>query len=151
VHELDPQRLRVAAHELGHLVAYREAGIPVESITITGHGTRARGEVMLPRAATIAEERIPDYLVAVLAGREADRWWTDLHGMPRSTSRTFETDLRLFRRHFHGPAVRGLSESVLAARARKLVQRHTRLIESLAPDLARRGRLRGRDLRRLCG
>lgn len=135
----DPDRLICAAHELGHLVGFRAAGVPIAAIKIDGHGRHATGYVReagivhFPNAAAARH-----YLVALLAGKEAGLRWCDRYDLDYGNRD--DIDLRFF----HQDRARWritLSESRGRTLARRLVDQQWPTITRLAPRLAERGRL----------
>lgn len=138
--EIDPFRLHVAAHELGHMITWEVLGLAVKEALVWGHGTEAEGRVRLndQRLRNPAECR--DYLFGLLAGREADIQWC------RTTGRTFHPhtcsgDLKVFRAMRKHQWVSDIPDAEFRANARGLVLTHWRRITRLAPVLARRGSL----------
>lgn len=75
----DRHRLMLAAHELGHVVAWQHAGFAVAEIKL--HPGNVGGEVSLSKSSrtnlrTIEQRR--GYLVGLLAGTEAGARWCEL-------------------------------------------------------------------------
>jgi hypothetical protein len=138
--DLDPRRLEVAAHELGHLIAYQHAGLAVRAIRITGRGEDARGAVRLdPRGARTAEQA-RGYLVGLLAGRVAALRWCHEHG-PQFREHVARTDRALYREFRRHPWVREVPDAHFQAAAHDLIHAHWSHITRQASRLAREGRL----------
>lgn len=139
--DLDPHRLHVAIHELGHYVAWR--GLPgarILSVTVTGHGPRASGftDAWLPDTERGPLER--GYLIGLLAGHEAALIHQARTGLPSVPSCT--ADLATFRAaRRHPKPTQQWSRAELRAAARALVRSHWPQIQKLAPRLAHRGHL----------
>ncbi|PPK65767.1 hypothetical protein V5P93_000346 [Actinokineospora auranticolor] len=140
--DLDPHRLQVAIHELGHYIAWRDLpGAGIRAVRVTGHGRHTEGITTVDWPTDDNGALDHGYLVGLLAGREAD-----LFHKPHSTipydPRGCAFDLGLFRRvrRRHQPS-RQWSEHDLRASARALIRAHWAEIQRLAPRLARRGRL----------
>jgi hypothetical protein len=138
---VDPQRWKVAIHELGHYVVWSE--LPkarIVSVEVTGYGEDVTGcvRVKWPRD---TPELDRGYLVGLLAGREADRHQARLTRTRHDTSGCGH-DLALFRRtrRLHPPS-RAWSEQELRAEALCAVRARWAQIQRLAPILAHRGSL----------
>lgn len=146
--ELDPVRLMVAAHELGHAVVFLVTGLRIESIQVTGHGRRTEGFVDVAdnaRLSSTADCR--SYLLGMLAGREAGDRWCQVTGTGPFADGCAE-DLRAFRYQYRRRRPWGVTESraELRNQTRQLVRQHWPIIARLAPRLARRGSLPVTDL-----
>lgn len=135
---IDPHRLRVAVHELGHAVVYRDGGLAILGIRVAGHGARAVGYVDLDPNGARTAEQARAYMAGLLAGGIADARWCELHGVPHDES-TCSTDRSLFREFRRHPMVRDISQAAFRATARRLVRVHWSEITRRAPTLARRG------------
>nr|WP_042190901.1 hypothetical protein [Kibdelosporangium sp. MJ126-NF4]CEL19681.1 hypothetical protein [Kibdelosporangium sp. MJ126-NF4] len=143
----DPYRLALAAHELGHAVAWRAGGFEVDEIWIKGHGTRAHGHVWI--AATDDDIRTVEAEHAVqaglLAGREAQLHWcaeTGVTGVDISA----EHDMTLYQRRRRTRLGRQCDSADVQATARRLVRHNWPTITQLTPVLAKAGRLQPRLL-----
>jgi len=138
---IDPHRLRVAAHELGHYLAWQDAGITPAAIVVEGYGEEAHGHVETGRTRLTTTEQASAYLVGLLAGREAELIWCTKYGL-RYHPHTFDTGdgprFRKLRRH---KLVRAITDGEFQSGAQRLVQGHWPRIERLAPRLALRGHL----------
>lgn len=137
---LDPQRLRVAAHELGHYLVWTQAGIPIKTIWIAGRGDAAAGNVEVPRMNARNNTQYRAFVVGILAGREADKRWCREHDLEVDETR-FRSDMKRFRRLRKDPSIRDVTAAELQAEARQLVNTNWRRINRLIPTLARRGHL----------
>ncbi|MFE0314551.1 hypothetical protein, partial [Amycolatopsis sp. NPDC058986] len=144
--EIHPHRLMVAAHEVGHLVAWRIAGWTVTQVRLEGRGANTTGTTSIDRKQQFANlDHHRGYVVGLLAGIAAgERWCTD-HNLSLAEHRSgCAVDLDVYR-----PARRDLQNagderpttSKLRADARGLVNTHWRLITRLAIRLAQRGSL----------
>lgn len=138
--ELDPQRLIVAVHELGHWAAAKYvSGVSVVKVRVSGRGSGTQGlcRVRWPEGDNFDHA----YLVFWLAGCEAQRLYAEKTGGKLDTS-GWRGDLSNFKkvRRKHAPS-RQWSESALRADARRLVRAHWSEIARLAPRLAERGHL----------
>lgn len=137
---LDPQRLRVAAHELAHYFGYLAANLDIVHVKVWDYGTRAAGNVT-------TVERDPDnpgeyraYLVGLLAGREADQLWCARNGL-RYSDHTSTEDRSLFKKYRRDEWARGVSDAAFRAQARRLVLVNWRQITRLTPGLAEHGQI----------
>ena len=139
--DIDPHRLVVAAHELGHALTWHALGFLVDTIWIKGHGDSAHGEVMIDitkvKPWTYDHER--DFHVGLLGGREAHQRWCDETGMPFLERHCAEdmAQLRRRRSELGGQT----TPRAIRTSARQLVRSHWRRVVLLAPVLARRGSL----------
>jgi len=135
---LDPHRLTVSAHELGHAIAWSAAGMPIVDIWVKGHGEQAHGYVRLDgrKLRDAAEAR--DYLVGMLAGRAASIRWCDEHGLTHH-EHTCADDLASFRKSRQHPWVRDIPDREFHAAARLVVRQHWPRIIRRAPQLSCRG------------
>ncbi|MCP2242728.1 hypothetical protein [Lentzea aerocolonigenes] len=136
--EIDPYRLAVAVHELGHLIAWQRAGLHINEIRVFGTGERAEGYVDLGRQRIRDTDQARAYLVGLLTGREAEVRWCELSGM-RHHDYTSEPDMRSFRRLRRHKLARHLTDAELRHDARALVRAQWEQITRLAPRLARCG------------
>lgn len=137
---LDTQRLRVAAHELGHFLAWQQADMQITDVWVRGHGPDATGRVELSGRGCRDATQAHAYLVGLLAGRAADKRWCAQHDLEHDPAHS-RGDLREFRHQRRHPWVRDLSDADLAADADHLVRAEWRHIERLTPALARQGHL----------
>lgn len=138
---LDPDRLITAAHELAHLLIFRQAGIECSQIRVYGHGGFARGRVSLVPGQKLNTAQQRGLLVGTLAGREADLRWCDEHGIRRHPERTCAQDRQLYHSDRRRMQFDSASHSALCAETRRLVNKHWSRIQHLAPLLAERGRI----------
>jgi hypothetical protein len=136
----DPQRLRAAAHELGHAIAWHLTGTTPTAIRVVGRGERAYGFVSVQAEIhTVDDARA--YLAGILAGREAGMRWCEENGL-RHHEHTCLSDLAAFRQQRRDyDLCRRVSRADARALARRIVARHWPRIVRLAPRLARAGRL----------
>ena len=143
VPDLDPVRLIVAAHELGHAVVWSVTGMRVESIEVTGRGLGTNGCVVLANRAHLSSAAdCRSYLLGMLAGSEAENRWCGTTGT-RPTVDGCAHDRREFGYMYRRRRPWGVTESRAALRtqARQLVRAHWPAIARLAPRLALRGSL----------
>lgn len=137
----DPDRLRVAVHELGHAVAWKiAANTTPTAIRVFGHGITAHGYVHVDAAVhTVDDAR--GYLAGLLAGREAALRWCEENGLahPEWTCSSDVSSFRQQRRDYE--LCRQVSTADARATARRIVRTHWALIVRLAPRLARAGRI----------
>lgn len=136
---IDPDRLIVAAHEIGHVVGFRKAGVPLVAIRVLRAGHRAHGYVQETGEVALSDrEAAITYLVALLAGKEAGLAWCDEYGLDYGQRE--DTDLDGFH---HQRREWGISLPEPRARdlARRLVIDRWAVIQRLAPVLAARGAL----------
>lgn len=136
----DPQRLRVAAHELGHYLTWTQAGLPIKTIWVAGRGDEAAGNVEVPRMTARDDTQYRAYVVGVLAGRQADMRWCREHDLEFHEYR-FRSDMKVYRRLRRDHSVRDITDAELTTEARQIVNANWRHIIRLAPTLARRGHL----------
>lgn len=136
------QVLAASIHEIGHAVAHKLGGLRVISATVN-HRTFGGG-VQIEES--IDESQLPAYLVACLAGPEAEaRWLTIYHGHSIRSARHEVAsgacqDLENFREFSSGVY---LSENRARIMAADLVKRNWKQIERRAITLAERGQLPG--------
>lgn len=134
--EIDPTRLLVAAHELGHATVWNTAGIVVTSIWLRGRGRGTEGCVEIADDELDAEQW-RGYLAGLLAGRIAGDHWADLHRLRFIPS--CPRDILDFRRAIRRPIAQGLTVSEVRAEAHRRVRVEWPRVLRLAPLLASRG------------
>lgn len=138
---MDPDRLRVAAHELGHAFAWHVADCAnPTAIRVHGRGVGAHGYVnVAAHVRTVDDARC--YLAGLLAGREADMRWCEENDLAHR-AQTCSTDLANFRQQRRNyDLCRQVSTAEARALARRIVRTHWRQIVRLTPRLARAGRI----------
>ena len=138
--QLDPRRLSVAAHELGHYIAWRDADIHIKSIVVTGVGDAAEGNVHIGRQEMKSPEQAWAYLVGLLAGPAADRLWCQRNSLTVHP-RTWAGDMKSFNKCRKHEWTSRTPVRKFEAAARELVAANWHEIERLAPRLAQRGHL----------
>lgn len=139
--ELDPQRLRVAAHELGHYLAWQAADLDIQRIYVAGTGVEAHGKVRIRRQKVRDPEQARAYLVGMLAGREADIRWCE-HNDLEWHEHTSNGDMKAYRSlHRRIDWVRDVTDREFRAEAHRFIVANWSKITRLAPKLAERGRL----------
>ncbi|WP_326960553.1 hypothetical protein [Amycolatopsis sp. NBC_01286] len=137
----DRHRLMLAAHELGHVVAWQHAGFAVAEIKL--HPGNVGGEVSLSKSSrtnlrTIEQRR--GYLVGLLAGTEAGARWCELAGEFRGDHASgCAWDHRAFMRNQRHFGLTHIPKSEFRREARAIIRAHWRQIFRLAPTLAHRG------------
>jgi len=138
----DPWRLHCAAHELGHMLVWQASGFEVHSIAVDGYGSDVQGWTRLTKAGKnlFDQQRCRDYLVGLLAGREADIQWARHSGRP-FRERHSKADLKTFRQIHRHWWMRGVPVEELRDQARAAVLDQWSSIVRLAPRLAARGEL----------
>lgn len=140
--KLDPRRLLVAAHELGHVVAMRAAHIGITEVRVGGHGERVYGFVRPnnsdDEAAIQDPHRARACLATHLAGYYAESAWCKRHGLPFNASAS-DADVRVFNKRRKHAALTGVTTDQIKADARRLVRAQWGYILRNAPKLARRG------------
>lgn len=137
---IDPQRLRVAVHELGHALVWKAGGYPPTGIRVHGRGDTACGEVTIGRVRVADVDAVRSYFAGLLAGRLADQLWCDQTGQ-RFRDHTCYSDLASFRVQRRTELGRQVSRAEATAAARTLVRSHWARIVRLAPRLATAGRI----------
>lgn len=138
--DLDPIRLSVAAHELGHMVTWEHAGFRIQTIRVTGRGTSTQGLVHVDRGLLRDPGEVRAWLVGLLAGREAEQRWCDQTGSAFIEAGSGE-DLAQFRKWRRHEWARRLTERELRIEARQCIRTRWRQIVRLTPRLAHAGRL----------
>ncbi len=137
-----PEWVGSAMHEAGHAVAFKKAGVRIRKLTLTRSmfgGHQGCCEVDDP-----TERQLRGYLVAILAGIEAEaRYLKTHHGFSLSAGRDTAAyggryDLAAFKKYSAGT---GLSKSSARSKAASLVSWNYGRIESVAARLANSGRL----------
>jgi hypothetical protein len=128
----DPQRLRVAAHELGHAWVWKSGGLKVGTVT----AARSGGSCPV----RWYSRDLHAYAVGCWGGFEAEDRWLREHKLGRAARGNSGHDIDEFQ-----AAVKelggGLPESNARRLARDLVSRHWNEITRLTPALARAGRI----------
>lgn len=137
--EVEDVRPIVAAHEVGHLIAFQLADVTITEVRLFGSRIRAEGYVQVddvdrPRDAAQAHA----VLVGVFAGVAAGRRWCDRHGLTHLVGEDVH-DRVAYRDLRRKPLFRDVDRAEAVADACRLVRRHWSRIERLAPVLAERG------------
>jgi hypothetical protein len=131
----DPKQLAIAAHELGHGFAWKDAGLTVHGIRFWGDGGECGVKLDWEN-----ENQAHDYAIGCWGGFEAEDKWLRKHGRgaaKRSHSSHDIDNFRFVARQLTG----GLSESKARSIARTRVSRHWSAIQRLTPQLVRDGRI----------
>jgi hypothetical protein len=138
----DPWRLHCAAHELGHHLTWTALGFSTRSVHVTGSGDNVEGETRLTNEGNNLDtpQRCRDYLVGLLAGREADILWARHAGRP-FRERHSASDLKVYRKIRRHAWAKDTSDHQFRTEATRLVRAHWNQIVRLAPQLAESGRL----------
>ncbi|MEV0057256.1 hypothetical protein AB0H34_43040 [Saccharopolyspora shandongensis] len=136
---IEPEWAAAAVHEIGHAVAHQHAGLQVRRIKIwkTWFTGAVRGQTDIAES-WLPNELLPGYLVACMAGPEAEMHWRAISGH-RGKTISHGDDLN-FRKASKGI---GLSKRQASQQARRLVVEQWGRIEVLAAHLADKGSLRG--------
>lgn len=139
-------RLILAAHEIGHYLAFREAGVPVLAVRMQKHGEfDAFNLVGDPEL-----DQNHGYMVALMAGVAGERYWCEAYGqrLPRHCrdGTTFKGDLKEFKAHARqnrfDTALRGLSHRKAIRLAHGIVRDNAKRFRALTEQLARDGELK---------
>ncbi|OZM79912.1 hypothetical protein [Pseudonocardia sp. MH-G8] len=149
---VDPRRLEVAAHEVGHGIVWHHGGIPIRHMAFTvgifggiSDGECRRGRC--PMTAANAEA----FLIGFLAGAAAQHWVLTCHlgagnGSARRTARhnsAYDIDEhRRLARAWRSP----LDVDSSWSRAASILARHERRLDALTARLATSRRLSGSAL-----
>lgn len=140
-----PIRLMVAAHELGHAIAWRAGGWPIAHIRVLGKGARSHGETLLARTYAYGLWQRRSWLVGSLAGAAAgDRWCTEFNLPPALHERGCAADQADFApefRSYRAECAEDVTVAQLRAEAAAVIRTHWRAILRLAPRLAACGSL----------
>lgn len=139
---LNPARLVVAAHELGHGLVWHTADFPVGKLWIRGDDDDSmRGFTELGGNTISSTERMVEYLVGLLAGHIAGERWRDeyrVRGRMHSNVGDEDTYRQMMRHDISKP----IRRNEVVRIAERAVTTHWCDIERLAPLLAERGTLR---------
>lgn len=138
---VDLNRLQVATHEIGHMVVWEQLpGAIIREVRVWGRGTGTQGHVLVNWPKRDTPELVHGCLVGLLAGREADRIFTDQHPGFRYDDSGCHYDLCVLRRvrRAHPPS-RQWSERELRTDAARLVRACWSRAERLAIRLASHG------------
>lgn len=140
--QLDPVRLHVAHHELGHKIAWDVLGVGTQSIKVWGYGRNTEGAVVNGTADRLLRdpEECRSVLIGLLAGREADMHYCTQVGIRFNPTHS-KADMQAFRRIHKHQWVRGIPVAELERLARTLILDHWADITRLAPLLAEQGHL----------
>jgi hypothetical protein len=130
-------RLIMAAHEVGHLIAFQESGVKVLSCEISG------SEWGLTVVDEPADGQHHGYLVGIMAGAAGEKLWCEMFSqrLPNHC-RTYRGDRDEFKRHQRkNRAARGLSERKAERLARVILSADPKKFRKLTEKLARDGEL----------
>lgn len=136
----------VAAHEMGHALAWRCFGFPLGAITLRGSGFNTSGSVSCAEVTLVGLEGFRQFLIGMVAGIPAGERWCEERNRHCPTS-GLEYDLEAFRRTVRwgvtrfGPSA-ALVSSQLIVDARLLQRAYWPLLEKSVPLLAERRSLR---------
>ncbi|RZQ60865.1 hypothetical protein [Amycolatopsis suaedae] len=137
--EPSPERLAVAAHELGHALVWSSGGLTIRNIKLSsGFFTDISGGRVGVRFYDSNEAHLRAYLIGLCAGFEAEDRWRRQHGPGRASRGPSSNDFDAFRRERRRV---GLSESAARSKARSILSGQWGRLERLVPRLARDGRL----------
>ncbi|MEV0698613.1 hypothetical protein AB0I53_11950 [Saccharopolyspora sp. NPDC050389] len=135
----EPEWAATAVHEIGHAVAHQHAGLKVRRVRIwkTWFTGAVRGQTDIAES-WLPDELLPGFLVACMAGPEAERHWRSLSGhRGKTVSHGDDVEFRKV-----GKGI-DLSKRQASQQARRLVVAEWGRIEVLAAWLAENGSLRG--------
>ncbi|PKW14156.1 hypothetical protein [Saccharopolyspora spinosa] len=135
----EPEWAATAVHEIGHAIAHQQTGLSVRRVRIwrTWLFGNIRGCTDIDES-WLPDEQLPGYLVACMAGPEAETYWRSLTGHRGKT--VSHGDEANFRRSGKGIE---LSQRQARGLARRLVVAQWDRVEVLATRLATSGTLRG--------
>lgn len=139
--DIDPQRLVIAAHELGHAIVWRASGFTIREIWIKGRGDSAHGWCGLTDAnAHHTPQGELGYQAGLLGAAEAQHRWCSETGVPfdENACREDYTNLRTRAKDQLG---RQIKRSAATAEARRIIRANWRRIVLLTPKLAAHGSL----------
>jgi hypothetical protein len=136
--DIDYNRLVIAAHEVGHLIALQAADVPITEVRVIGHRRTAEGYVLADVDKPRDDEQAHAVLVALFTGVAAGRLWCDRHGLTRLAGEDVD-DRAAYRALRRRPLFRDAAHAEVVADARRLVRQQWARIERLAPVLADRG------------
>ena len=138
----DPWRLHCGAHELGHALTWRALGFEVRSTTVTGSGSNVSGETRLANESKNLHnpQRCRDYLVGLLAGREADILWAKHAGRP-FRERHSSGDMQVYKKIRRHEWVKDIGDRELRREATRLVKANWSQIVGLTSRLAQHGKV----------
>lgn len=128
-------RLVLAAHEIGHLIAFQDAGIRVLYSAIEDGGDTGGTYIDDPDG-----DQHHGYLVGLAAGSAAEKYWCDIYGQRLPDHcREYEDDRALYRQHRRqhrdAPRLSWRSAENLARKTlRDNAKRFRQLTEQLAVD-----------------
>jgi len=138
---IEVPRLIIAAHEIGHAMAFHAAGIEVNECVIGSDGDG------------ITEIEDPDdsqhhgYLIGLMGGSAGEQLWCAEFGQSLPAyCRTYTGDEKLFKQHqrqFREARAIGMSGARRAAR--KIIIAEKKRFRQLVEQLARRGELEWRN------
>lgn len=143
---VDQRRLMVAIHEMGHALTWHRAGFQIKTIRVRGRSNGTTGYVDLDNQPNRTPEEARDYLIGLLAGREAEHEWCRITGQS-SDAYGSSTDLAIYRRYRKYDCanerwVAHLSDGEFRAAARKVINARWSQVVHLANQLAQHGRIR---------
>lgn len=144
--DIDPQRLVIAAHELGHAFVWRASGFRIRTIWIKGYGDRVHGFVTLDNPddhQTLDGER--GYQAGLLGAGEAQRRWCSETGQKFDESGCRD-DYTTLRKRAKDKLGKQIPRSAATTEAQRLVRAHWPRIVLLTPLLATRGSLSPRRI-----
>lgn len=147
---VDPHRLAIAAHELGHAIVWRAVGFDIDEIWIKGHGLATHGHVWIVQTEEQIRTTADEHAVqtGLLAGLEAQLRWCHAHSLPTATVRA-DTDMTLYHQRRRTRLGRDVDPAAVRDDTRRLLHQHWNTLTRLVPVLATAGRLSPRRLPRI--
>jgi len=144
-HDLDPHRLMIALHEVGHLIVWQALpGVRITDVALTGKGSlwSVKGHVSVDwTGAADTEEVGHGYLVGLLAGHAADRIRCEHTGDQIDTSGCADDFHHYRRARWNHKPSRQWSRATILADARRALLANLPRLHRDALRLARTGRL----------
>lgn len=133
---IDPHEAVVAAHELGHWLHWKAAGIPLGSVQLLGWGSAVHG-VACTQDMELDAQATYLYVVGTLTGPVADRRWCEQYG-ERYWPGGSAPDEQVFQDQIRDPLFRGIPEHRFRRDAEQSVARLWIEIHDLVPELIRK-------------
>jgi hypothetical protein len=134
-------KLIMAAHEVGHFIAFRDAGMPVRRVEIDLNGDTGFNRVDEP-----GDNQHHGFLIAVMGGAAGEKLWCDVYGQELPphcrNGHSYLGDLTEFRSHQRRHReTRGLSWRKAERLARDILRDNNKRFRQLTEQLAVDGEL----------